>query len=163
MRTLDYDDAVSGKNYPQTPMRVKLGIWAGGDSGNDEGTIEWAGGETDYDDAPFTMVVEKVEITNYNPASSYTYGDESGDWTSITMENGTVTTSSNGAETSSSTTASEGEENSSSTATATGMWWTASASAVKAASKSSASSIQGEFSTIMLVLLAGIAFRTQLF
>lgn len=29
----------AGDNYPQTPMRVKAGIWAGGDPGNEEGTI----------------------------------------------------------------------------------------------------------------------------
>lgn len=89
VRTLNYADAVGGKNFPQTPMRLKLGIWAGGDSDNAEGTIEWAGGETDYDDGPFTMTVESVSVTNANPASSYTYGDETGDWTSIEIDGST--------------------------------------------------------------------------
>lgn len=96
-RTLNYADALSGENYPQTPMRVKLGIWAGGDSDNSEGTIEWAGGETDYDDAPFTMTVESVKIENFNPGASYTYGDQTGDWSSIDIEesdNSTSTTAS---------------------------------------------------------------------
>lgn len=35
--------------YPQTPSYVNLGLWAGGDPDNNEGTIEWAGGETEYD------------------------------------------------------------------------------------------------------------------
>ncbi|KAF7551195.1 hypothetical protein G7046_g7787 [Stylonectria norvegica] len=83
VRTLAFADALGGENYPQTPMRVKLGIWAGGDSDNAEGTIEWAGGETDYDAAPFTMVVESVEITNFNPGGSYTYSDQTGDYGSI--------------------------------------------------------------------------------
>ena len=39
VRTLAYSHAVSGHNYPQTPMRLKLGIWAGGDPGNPNGTI----------------------------------------------------------------------------------------------------------------------------
>ncbi|KKK12662.1 cell wall glucanase/allergen F16-like protein [Aspergillus ochraceoroseus] len=30
VRTLDYADAVDGTNYPQTPMRIRIGIWAGG-------------------------------------------------------------------------------------------------------------------------------------
>ncbi|KAJ9142992.1 Glycosyl hydrolase family 16 [Pleurostoma richardsiae] len=94
VRTLNYDDALDGKNYPQTPMRLILGIWAGGDSDNAEGTITWAGGETDYDDGPFTMTVESVSIYNANPASSYTYGDETGDWTSIKIDSSDDTDSS---------------------------------------------------------------------
>ncbi|KAK3370711.1 concanavalin A-like lectin/glucanase domain-containing protein [Podospora didyma] len=83
VRTLAYTDAVGGKNFPQTPMRLKLGIWAGGDPDNANGTIAWAGGVTDYGKGPFTMVVESVTVTNANPAKSYSYSDFSGDWTSI--------------------------------------------------------------------------------
>lgn len=86
VRTLSYADALGGENYPQTPMRIKLGIWAGGDSDNAEGTITWAGGETDYSDAPFTMTVESVKIENFNPAGSYTYGDQTGDYSSIELD-----------------------------------------------------------------------------
>ena len=57
MRTLLYADAVGGRNYPQTPVNVRIGIWAGGDPANDPGTIEWSGGETDYSAGPFTMVL----------------------------------------------------------------------------------------------------------
>lgn len=85
VRTLAYADANGGDNYPQTPMRVKLGIWAGGDSSNSEGTIEWAGGETNYDDGPFTAYIQSVSITNYNPAKSYTYGDLTGSYDSIVL------------------------------------------------------------------------------
>lgn len=85
VRTLYYADALSGANYPQTPMRLKLGIWAGGDSDNSEGTISWAGGETDYSDAPFTMYVESVNITNYSPGTSYYYNGTTGAWTSIVV------------------------------------------------------------------------------
>lgn len=83
VRTLNYADADSGAQYPQTPMRVKLGIWAGGDSTNSEGTIEWAGGDTDYDDGPFTMTVESVKVENFNTGASYTYSDQTGDYSSI--------------------------------------------------------------------------------
>jgi hypothetical protein len=71
-------------------MVVKLGIWAGGDSSNSEGTIEWAGGETDYDDVPFTMYVKSVNIINYNPAASYNYTDKTGSYTSIVASNSTT-------------------------------------------------------------------------
>ncbi|GIC88708.1 glycoside hydrolase family 16 protein [Aspergillus udagawae] len=90
VRTLEYADAVDGNNYPQTPIVVKLGIWAGGDSSNGEGTIEWAGGETDYDDVPFTMYVKSVNIINYNPAASYNYTDKTGTYTSIVASNSTT-------------------------------------------------------------------------
>ncbi|KAL5695132.1 hypothetical protein EMGR_001309 [Emarellia grisea] len=90
VRTLEYADAVDGKNYPQTPMVVKLGIWAGGDPSNSEGTIEWAGGETDYDEVPFTMYVKSVNIINYNPAASYNYTDKTGSYTSIVASNSTT-------------------------------------------------------------------------
>ncbi|GJC99448.1 glycosyl hydrolase family 16 [Colletotrichum higginsianum] len=86
VRTLNYADALGGKNFPQTPARLRLGIWAGGDPDNNAGTITWAGGETDYTKAPYTMTVQKVAITNANPAKSYTYGDMTGDWTSIKIE-----------------------------------------------------------------------------
>ncbi|KAE8371883.1 concanavalin A-like lectin/glucanase domain-containing protein [Aspergillus bertholletiae] len=87
VRTLNYADALDGENYPQTPCRIKIGIWAGGDSSNSEGTIEWAGGETDYDDSPFTMYVESIKVINYNPAKSYTYTDKTGSYTSIKSSN----------------------------------------------------------------------------
>ncbi|RMX74705.1 hypothetical protein D0869_12337, partial [Hortaea werneckii] len=50
VRTLTYDDptTLGGKNYPQTPMRVKLGSWCGG-CAEAEGTVEWAGGKTTFD------------------------------------------------------------------------------------------------------------------
>lgn len=92
VRTLAYADANGGSNYPQTPMRVKLGIWAGGDPSNAEGTIQWAGGETDYDDGPFTAYIQSVSITNYNPASSYTYGDLTGSYESIVLGDTDVNT-----------------------------------------------------------------------
>ncbi|PTU17951.1 hypothetical protein P175DRAFT_0466291, partial [Aspergillus ochraceoroseus IBT 24754] len=102
VRTLDYADAVDGTNYPQTPMRIRIGIWAGGDPDNSEGTIEWAGGETDYDDGPFTMYVEYVKVINYNPAESYRYTDKTGSYTSILASNTTSSSNSTIASSSSS-------------------------------------------------------------
>jgi hypothetical protein len=85
IRTIPYADplAVYGKNYPQTPMRVKLGNWAGGGPGQNKGTVEWAGGEVDFSKGPFNMYVREVSITNNNPACSYEYGDRSGSFESI--------------------------------------------------------------------------------
>ncbi|KAJ5135214.1 uncharacterized protein N7515_004492 [Penicillium bovifimosum] len=91
-RTLKYADAVGGQNYPQTPMRVRLGIWAGGDPDNEEGTIEWAGGTTDYSSGPFSMYIESVDIVNYNPAAAYEYTDMTGSYKSIKATNASMAT-----------------------------------------------------------------------
>lgn len=40
LRELKYDEALGGKNYPQTPMNVRLGAWSGGDvENNDKYTV----------------------------------------------------------------------------------------------------------------------------
>jgi len=94
VRTLNYDDkgTLGGYNYPQTPMNVRLGIWAGGDPTEPKGVIEWAGGVTDYSKAPFTMFVQTVNVTDFTTGASYTYTDKSGSYQSIkaTAGNSTV-------------------------------------------------------------------------
>jgi len=82
-RTLNYGDALGGRNYPQTPMNIRIGTWAAGDSGNAPGTIQWAGGVTDYSDGPFTAYVKSVKMTDYSTGACYVYGDHSGSYTSI--------------------------------------------------------------------------------
>jgi beta-glucanase (GH16 family) len=83
VRNLTPDAANKTRNYPQTPMRLSLGIWAGGDPTLPEGTREWAGGNTDYSKGPFTMYVKSVRITDFGGGSEYAYGDTSGSWESI--------------------------------------------------------------------------------
>ncbi|AJR83213.1 transglycosylase [Saccharomyces cerevisiae] len=80
----------SSEGYPQSPMYLMMGIWAGGDPDNAAGTIEWAGGETNYNDAPFTMYIEKVIVTDYSTGKKYTYGDQSGSWESIEADGGSI-------------------------------------------------------------------------
>ena len=60
VRTLKYEDANGGKSYPQSPMNVRIGVWAGGDSKNNNYTVQWAGGEIDYNKVGLDSVV-------YNP------------------------------------------------------------------------------------------------
>jgi hypothetical protein len=83
IRTLKYADANGGATFPQTPMTVRLGIWAGGDASQPKGTIEWAGGLTDYSKAPFTMSVQSAKISDASTGKTYTYSDHSGDFKSI--------------------------------------------------------------------------------
>ncbi|GAW19916.1 hypothetical protein ANO14919_094090 [Xylariales sp. No.14919] len=89
VRTLTADDAESNQ-YPQTPMQIKFGAWSGGDSSNSEGTIGWARGPTDYSQGPFSMVVQRIKVTDYSTGSKYTYGDTSGSWETIQAEGGSV-------------------------------------------------------------------------
>ncbi|KAM0819290.1 putative Glycoside hydrolase family 16 protein [Seiridium cardinale] len=96
VRTLTYADAETDQ-YPQTPMQVKFGAWSGGDSSNSAGTISWARGPTDYTQGPFSMSIRNMVITDYSTGSSYSYGDTSGDWTSITSSGGTINGNLNGA------------------------------------------------------------------
>ena len=83
VRTLAYDDANGGASYPQTPMNVRIGVWAGGDAANSNYTIQWAGGEIDYSKGPYTMYVQSVRVTDFSTGSEYKYGDTSGTWQSI--------------------------------------------------------------------------------
>ena len=98
VRTLTYDNplTVDGHNFPQTPMRIKLGNWCGGCDGQPKGTVQWAGGKTNFDDAPYTMYVESVQIANYNPANEYEWTDRSGDWQSIKLMTGDSTSNPEG-------------------------------------------------------------------
>jgi hypothetical protein len=135
-------------------VNIRIGIWAGGDSSNDEGTIEWAGGATDYANGPYTMVLEKIEVVNETPGKSYTYGDLTGSWESIEVENGeskSVSTISKASGTTASRTATGSgttkqtgtatSTTSTASTTSTGMWWTASAqAAVSGGSERTASS-----------------------
>ncbi|KAJ5619645.1 hypothetical protein N7510_003629 [Penicillium lagena] len=89
IRVLTPDTADPGQ-YPQTPMMVKVGVWAGGDPSNAAGTIAWAGGETDYSQGPFTMYMKWLKVTDYSTGTSYSYSDKSGSWKSITADGGQV-------------------------------------------------------------------------
>ncbi|KAF8867299.1 concanavalin A-like lectin/glucanase [Acephala macrosclerotiorum] len=91
VRTLSYSDplALEGKNYPQTPMRIKMGSWVGcanaaaATNPATAGTCSWAGGPADFSKAPFTMYVKSVTIQDYGCGGDYTYSDMTGSWQSI--------------------------------------------------------------------------------
>ena len=71
------------RQYPQTPAKLQLGIWCGGDRDSDPGVRVWAGGLTDLNKTPYTMYVQSVSITNYNHAAAYNWTDKSGNYKSI--------------------------------------------------------------------------------
>ncbi|KAL5324118.1 hypothetical protein ACEPPN_008661 [Leptodophora sp. 'Broadleaf-Isolate-01'] len=121
LRTLLYADALDGQNFPQTPMRVKIGNWVGGGADSSEGTVEWAGGYTDLTEAPFTMYVKNLTIQDYTTSGSeYTYGDQTGSYTSIVVSgNSTANSSASTASTASTTSTTTSHSGNSSVGTST--------------------------------------------
>ena len=82
VRTLLPSQANDTKAYPQTPMRMSLGIWAGGDPSMPVGTRQWAG-DVDYTKGPFTMYIKSAMVSDYSTGKEYTYGDKTGSFESI--------------------------------------------------------------------------------
>ncbi|APA06865.1 hypothetical protein sscle_02g016350 [Sclerotinia sclerotiorum 1980 UF-70] len=134
VRTLAYDDplTIGGKNYPQTPMLVKMGSWIGCldqaavTNPATAGTCSWAGGAADLTKGPYTMYVKNVTIEDYGCATEYTYGDLSGSYQSIKAtggcsKDGKSTLSSSSSSSSSASSSASGKSSSgSSTKTASG-------------------------------------------
>lgn len=52
--------------------------------------VDWAGGETDYSNGPYSMYMKSLTVTDYSTGDSYGYSDKSGDWKSITANGGKV-------------------------------------------------------------------------
>ncbi|KAM0348928.1 hypothetical protein ACHAPU_003862 [Fusarium lateritium] len=96
VRTLNAADATRpGYEMPQTPMQVKLGTWVAGGKNSNEGTREWAGGYTDFKQAPFDAYYRSVTIVDYagkdapglaKNAKEYVWSDKSGSWESIKVK-----------------------------------------------------------------------------
>lgn len=75
--------------FPQTPARVQLSLWPGGLASNLQGTIDWAGGEIDWDSSDiqnygyYFATFSEVDIECYNASTppgtnlktSYYYND----------------------------------------------------------------------------------------
>ncbi|KAG7192335.1 transglycosylase [Scheffersomyces spartinae] len=78
------------QGFPQTPMYIMAGAWAGGDPNNQIGTIEWAGGLTDYNKGPFQMYIKSIIVSDYSSGKSYSYTDKSGTWQSIKSDGGKI-------------------------------------------------------------------------
>ncbi|KAI1261663.1 concanavalin A-like lectin/glucanase domain-containing protein [Xylariaceae sp. FL1019] len=93
LRTVTFDEAEKGVGFVQTPMTLRLGSWVAGDPNTQaNGTIEWAQGITNFDDAPFTMYVQSAYVEDASNGSYYTYSDKSATWQSIKIEEGNSTT-----------------------------------------------------------------------
>lgn len=120
VRTLTAADAKGGEAFPQTPMQIKLGTWVAGGKDSAKGTVEWAGGYTDFKQAPFNAYYKSITIVDYAGSDSpckegsveeYVYGDNSGSWESIVVKKGDgssdETTTKSASKTASATTAAD--------------------------------------------------------
>ncbi|KAJ4293811.1 hypothetical protein N0V88_005323 [Collariella sp. IMI 366227] len=93
VRTLMNTGAAGCAGYPQTPMQIKLGTWVAGRKDAPQGTIEWAGGITNFADIPFDGYYQSLRIVDYmggqgaTEATEYQYTDRSGTWQSIKVVN----------------------------------------------------------------------------
>ena len=153
VRTLLYADALDGKNFPQTPMRIKIGIWDGGAADEATGTVEWAGGYTDLSEAPFIMYVKNITIEDYTTSGTeYTYGDETGDYTSIIIS-GSISNSTTSNSTSSTSYAANSTVGTSSLSNAT-TTSSSSSSSSSTVSLTSAATAGRDFSSLMVLILA---------
>ncbi|AGO11995.1 AaceriAGR318Cp [[Ashbya] aceris (nom. inval.)] len=80
----------TSEGYPQSPMRLYMGVWAGGDPTNHPGTVEWAGGETDYSRVPFTAYIKRIIASDYSSGKAYVYKDASKESVSIKSKHGKI-------------------------------------------------------------------------
>ncbi|KAJ5386210.1 hypothetical protein N7509_008751 [Penicillium cosmopolitanum] len=93
MRTVNYSEplTVYGKNYPQTPCRVKVSNWPVGIKSQSTGNIEWGGGLVDWSDLPFTMTVQKIRVQDFHSGKEYKYTNQNGTYESIKTVEGNST------------------------------------------------------------------------
>lgn len=91
-RKYTFNSTSNQYEFPQTPSRVQLSLWPGGLATNAKGTIDWAGGEIDWNAVDiqnvgyFYAAVESVDVECYktdsapgtNSGKSYWYNDMAG-------------------------------------------------------------------------------------
>lgn len=95
LRTLErkntWNATASRFDYPQTPARIMLSLWPAGLPTNEKGTIEWAGGEIDWN-SPYMQNgyyfarFQEVTVECYDPppaaqkkgSKTYKYTDKAG-------------------------------------------------------------------------------------
>lgn len=112
VRTLEksdtWNETLQRYNFPQTPSRIQISLWPGGDKSNGVGTIEWAGGLVDWDSEDIQeygyfyaqvkdVYVETYDLpdhillsgnsTNSDDYHAFLYNDTKGDDTDIYLTN----------------------------------------------------------------------------
>ncbi|KAI9371653.1 concanavalin A-like lectin/glucanase domain-containing protein [Aspergillus egyptiacus] len=100
-----WNETANRYEYPQTPSRMQMSLWPAGQASNAQGTIEWAGGEIDWDHQDikekgyYYATFGEVSVECYDPPSdtkiigdvSYDFKDDAGVESSIEItDNKTV-------------------------------------------------------------------------
>ncbi|KAL4921062.1 concanavalin A-like lectin/glucanase domain-containing protein [Aspergillus aurantiobrunneus] len=100
-----FNETSNRYEYPQTPSRMQLSLWPAGQASNAQGTIEWAGGEIDWDSEDiqqqgyYSASFGEVSVECYDPPSgtniegdvSYDFKDDKGEESSVEItDNETV-------------------------------------------------------------------------
>jgi len=145
VRELKYADAKGGSRFPQTPMEIRIGTWVAGRKDAPKGTVEWAGGYTDFSKGPFIAYYKSIKITDYSNgvkgAKKYVWDEGSdGSWQSINVITGDGDDEETSSTTSSKPTSTSTKEGSSSTKSAETKTSTASEKSSSAVSKPTSSS-----------------------
>ncbi|KAL4991097.1 concanavalin A-like lectin/glucanase domain-containing protein [Aspergillus falconensis] len=87
-----FNETADRYEYPQTPSRMQLSLWPAGQASNAQGTIEWAGGEIDWDSEDiknqgyYAAYYSDITVECYDPPSgakvngdvSYDFKDNKG-------------------------------------------------------------------------------------
>ncbi|KAI5953131.1 UTR2 [Candida jiufengensis] len=113
VRTLNkndtWNDTTKRYDFPQTPSRIQFSLWPGGDPSNGQGTIEWAGGEIDWNaediqkygyfyahvkeihvetrDLPANVSMKDGNSTNYDDYHAFLYDSTAGNEENIYLTN----------------------------------------------------------------------------
>ncbi|KAI5958711.1 uncharacterized protein KGF55_005709 [Candida pseudojiufengensis] len=78
------------QGYPSSPMVVKLSLWSG-ETTQDQGTIAWSRGLTDYNNGPFMMHIKNLKVSDYSTGESYMYGWlPNGQWMKLNAKGGSI-------------------------------------------------------------------------
>ena len=68
-----WNETAQRYEFPQTPSRMQLSLWPAGQSSNAKGTIDWAGGEIDWDSEDikntgyYYATIGQVDVKCYDP------------------------------------------------------------------------------------------------
>ncbi|KAL2843513.1 concanavalin A-like lectin/glucanase domain-containing protein [Aspergillus pseudoustus] len=106
-----FNETANRYDYPQTPSRMQLSLWPAGQASNAQGTIEWAGGEIDWDHEDiktkgyYYATYGEVTVECYDPPSgtsvkgdvSYDFKDNKGLDSSVEITNNKTVLASLGA------------------------------------------------------------------
>ncbi|KAL4875926.1 concanavalin A-like lectin/glucanase domain-containing protein [Aspergillus karnatakaensis] len=106
-----WNETANRYEYPQTPSRMQISLWPAGQASNAQGTIEWAGGEIDWNSEDiknqgyYSASFRNITVQCYDPPSdtnvhgdvSYDFKDNKGVESSVEITNNKTVLASLGA------------------------------------------------------------------